>query len=319
MNGRLKSLDMLRGIAASAVVLRHAEAWPLGMIGVDIFFVISGYVMANIASGRTATRFIQDRFWRIYPIYWIALVPWLLIAVHSGALTSVRAASNLMLVPLWFSEARPLLFLAWTLVFEILFYCAVATAIKVRSVKPPLILFLLCLAAWPLTGSTLFMWFGNPIILEFLFGVAIACLPLKSLPGAILLAVGLLWLILFPTLSYAMEVREFSPSLLRVLMWGIPSALIVYGLLGQEQRLRGAIVDGLCAIGAASYSIYLFHMLVTDIFVAHWLLEFIAAMGLGFCAWFLLEQPIMRWAARRSEAMNDRASRHAGPPLVEKI
>lgn len=319
MSGRLKSLDILRGVAAASVVLHHTGAWSMGEIGVDLFFVISGFVMANVARGRTATEFLQNRFWRIYPIYWIALIPWLLIALNSGTLTLQSGLANLMLFPLGLGDTRPFLFLAWTLIFELLFYSAVATAIRLRTTAVPMAIYGALFVLWGLTGSPTFTYLGNPLILEFLLGVAIAQVPRRQLPGGIALLTGLSWLTLFPGVAYSVEFREFLPSLTRLAIWGVPCALITYGLLAQEQRLRGNLVSVFCGIGVASYSIYLFHPLVTAVAHASWMIEFVGAMGLGIGAWYYLEKPIMEWRMRMSKRRERPALCDTDPVAVSAI
>lgn len=87
---KLESIQVLRGIAASMVVIMHAwgvstlQQQPhnpvrLGAAGVDLFFVISGFIMATISAGKTPREFLIDRLWRIYPIWWIACSVWLFV------------------------------------------------------------------------------------------------------------------------------------------------------------------------------------------------------------------------------------------------
>src|SRR4051812_39342227 len=83
---KLRSIQALRALAACAVVAMHAhgvgglqDTGPtrVGAAGVDLFFVISGFIMAHVARERSAAEFIKDRLWRIYPMWIIALAPWL--------------------------------------------------------------------------------------------------------------------------------------------------------------------------------------------------------------------------------------------------
>jgi hypothetical protein len=84
---KLRSVQVLRAVAVMAVVGHHffdplnsASPARLGAAGVDLFFVISGLIMATIASGRpTTARFLADRAWRILPVWLLAAAPWLVI------------------------------------------------------------------------------------------------------------------------------------------------------------------------------------------------------------------------------------------------
>ena len=65
---RLRSIDMVRGLAALAVVFAHVDdRFAVGAAGVDFFFVVSGFVMAHVSRNRTPAQFLEDRAWRIFP------------------------------------------------------------------------------------------------------------------------------------------------------------------------------------------------------------------------------------------------------------
>ncbi|AOM75934.1 acyltransferase family protein [Pedobacter steynii] len=87
---RVKELDVLRGIAALNVVLFHYTAkfrlnfghdypskydWNIGQYGVELFFIISGFVIFMSLQGKTCIRdFAYKRFSRLYPTYWICMI-----------------------------------------------------------------------------------------------------------------------------------------------------------------------------------------------------------------------------------------------------
>ena len=89
MNDKLISLQYLRGLAATLVVFHHALATDLtiahgawgkvGSWGVDIFFVISGFIIWRSAQGRpfSARGFLFRRVVRIFPLWWLALSSWI--------------------------------------------------------------------------------------------------------------------------------------------------------------------------------------------------------------------------------------------------
>ena len=145
---KLRSIQVLRGVAACAVVLLHAhlsggtpigENWArLGAAGVDLFFVISGFIMATIAKP-SAGRFLFDRFWRIFPLWLVAVTPWL-IALRPGP--SIIAAS-LTLWPVYHQFTMPALDVGWTLSFELTTPTPISSAtvhdvlISVGSQPPP--------------------------------------------------------------------------------------------------------------------------------------------------------------------------------------
>ena len=80
-------VDGLRALAVVPVVLFHAgfSGFSGGYIGVDIFFVISGYIITTTAfRSKSALEFAWKRFRRVAPLYYLLSIPWLLIALYYG-------------------------------------------------------------------------------------------------------------------------------------------------------------------------------------------------------------------------------------------
>jgi exopolysaccharide production protein ExoZ len=301
---RFKSIDVLRAVAACSVVLFHSTPkFPLGAAGVDLFFVVSGFVIAHVTAERPNRHFLLDRAARILPLYWLALLPWVWVAFSAGSLTIGSLLSNLLLVPMWFGQVEPLLLLSWTLAFEILFYTAAAIALRSGSATPVIAGYFAFLLAWALTGSIHFKWFGNPVVLEFLAGVAIFHARRKTRAALPALIVGAGLLLLSPPIS--IDVSEFSSALARVFYWGLPAAMIVYGITALETELHGAWIDRLCGLGIASYSIYLFHPIATALIHDPWWAKAIFGIVAGLAGWLMFERNFerfrRRWRKRRQE------------------
>ncbi len=197
---KLRSLELLRGLAALAVVLHHAtlafkEVPALGyggyhggfifpgIPGVEFFFVLSGFVMV-IAHGGEAGRFLGiarfawRRICRIYPLYWLVMA---ILFFQVSALpwfTPARVVDWLALMPAYHRQLEPftnLLAVAWTLRLEIGFYLLFAM-VMLPAIGP------LILGAW-IAGTIIQTWFGaplpplvadllNPFGVEFLCGMA---------------------------------------------------------------------------------------------------------------------------------------------------
>ena len=316
---RYRSIDILRGLAASAVVLAHVNpGFNLGAIGVDIFFVVSGFVMAHVSRHRTAAQFLTDRAWRIYPVYWAVAVPWILLGLSAGALGLAQAASSLLLWPAWWSGLNSLFIgVSWTLAYELAFYLCVAAAVFLRSPAIPLGLFGLALLARPFSDNILIAFAGHPIAIEFLFGVAIALAPKPQRIGGGALALGVVWLALFPNAQFHDFLHNGSEShgILRLLLWGIPSALIVFGAVCQEECLGRSWTRFPLLLGAASYSIYLVHSLVVGLVDLAWPIEFALSIATGVLVWRLAERPILdyRHRKRRAARLDEEAARPLRP------
>lgn len=290
---KLRSIQVLRGVAASGVVCQHA--WPgltKGATGVDLFFVISGFIMASIPKGPS---FLFDRFWRIFPLWWIAVLPWIFFTRPAWP----KIAASLTLWPIYAAWTVPALRVGWTLSFEMLFYFALAASMRI-GVKPVLAMFALMLAGAALIRWPIFNYLGNPMIFEFLFGVAIVALPKAPRLALPMLAVALGVLAISPAwVGDVSGVTMHVASAWRVLWWGDPAALIVYACVSAEDVFAGRWWLPALILGDASYSIYLFHPAVLT--VASGLFGAVLAIAAGLAAWWLLERRIiaLRPALRR--------------------
>ena len=303
---KLRSIQVLRGVAAMAVVVHHAfpGRTQLGAAGVDLFFVISGFIMATSASGRQPLEFLADRAWRIYPMWLIALAPWLLISPQ----TPLEVVRGITLWPVFGDQfLNPALGVGWTLSFELVFYLAFALALATRPAIP-IVLYGLCLAVGFESRHVLFWFLGSPLVFEFLLGVAISRAPRVADLGVPMVFAGFLWFALVPSTYYD---QAFGPgALFRALFWGLPAAMIVYGAWSLEEWFGRRMFPVPFLLGCASYSIYLVHPLV--------FLEFSGVPGLllsavaGVAMYLLVERQVMRarpkWGTRRMQATSQSAA-----------
>lgn len=219
--GRLDRLQALRGLAALLVCVSHfaeyhasAFGWrllppgaSLGWLGVDVFFVLSGFIIARSAldapgGGRAAAGFALARAARIYPPWWVALGCTALLATLAPDLLGYSGgASGLASVFLLPASEQPLLSVGWTLVMEMQFYAVFALLLLAPArMRAPLLAGWACLiaaggiSAWRNEGP----WLStalNPLCLEFLAGVAVAALiqnrAVRPVPTRLLVLVAL--------------------------------------------------------------------------------------------------------------------------------
>jgi exopolysaccharide production protein ExoZ len=288
---KLQSLQVARFFAAFMVVYCHAAVLMqdhfgqrglttavarYGWSGVDLFFVISGVVIAMTAKGLTWRQFAAKRGQRILPLYLGFAVLVTATAAADGDLTWRQALATLALWPVTDRITAPLVFGGWTLCFEGLFYAATALVIW----RPVSIYPLLAAYAIALTNPRvpLLQYIGNPIILEFLAGVMIARAP-RPRWSVWALPTGMLLLVLLLPLGFRGDQPPASmlaggEMATRVLVAGLPCALMIWGALGVKCR-----PGVLTYLGDASYSIYL----------CHWplLIGMLLSLGkLGVLAWF---------------------------------
>ncbi|MEM7729812.1 MAG: acyltransferase [Pseudomonadota bacterium] len=294
---RLESVQGLRAVAAIMVVVFHAAAvwremtgvggytgpWDRGWAGVDLFFVISGFVMVWVAGERpagagTAARFLVDRATRIYPLWWIycAVMAAYFLAAYgqpaSPVLSDVPWRDFVLSMALWPQETMPVLSVGWTLTFELAFYALFAALLLLPSRVRPY-----ALAGWAvvLIGAALTSpaptfpdsWSGtllHPLCLEFLFGAAVAYAmrrwTMGDTAGKGLLAVGAI------LVALAVALPLSSGGVDRVWLYGLPAALVLAGAVAWERAGTMRLPKRLLRIGDASYTLYLSHLLVLLVF-----------------------------------------------------
>ncbi|MCE7033275.1 acyltransferase [Lysobacter sp. GX 14042] len=283
------SLQALRAIAALLVVLfhlriveaRYGDGAPLlpGAMrfadgGVDLFFVISGFIMATITAGAfrgpaAAARFMGRRAWRILPPYWLytTLVVILLAVAPGIANSSYQDQGTLASYLLWPQEQLPLLTVGWTLIHEMYFYLVIAALIASgwRRLTPALLAWaaLVVLANMStVAGAPWYALVTNVMTLEFIAG-ALLGLYWRRIPAALgtsLLACGALgFLVALPLLE--LLGAEQGP-VLRTAVFGTASTLLVAGAVMLESRGGFRVPARLRAVGDSSYSLYLSHVFV---------------------------------------------------------
>lgn len=338
------SIQVLRGLAALLVVGFHLEivlgkygAGPFAFgappshadSGVDLFFVLSGFVMTTIAAGRygspaAAGQFLFRRAWRIVPLYWLytTLVVAIMLLAPGMANSSSPGQSILASYLLWPQQQLPVLTVGWTLVHEAFFYLVMAAVIAfARERLLPWIL--LCWAlltvaahAWPPASST--PWarlLSNPLSLEFIAG-ALAGLYWRRLPGGLGLPLVLAGVLGFIGSLYWLHGKPPAelPVLLRVLHFGLPAALLVLGAVIHENTAAARFPRLLAGIGDSSYSLYLSHVFVISLAGRLWMASgwnqtplqyalfasatLAACVGAGWLSWRLLEQPLQALVRR---------------------
>ncbi|MER9016492.1 acyltransferase [Mesorhizobium sp. M0768] len=291
----LNNLQVLRAVAAYAVVLYHAQPFikrlhplpyhsHLGAAGVDIFFVISGFIMVY-ASDRShcgPAAFWRDRLIRILPLYWIITVA--MIAVHSvgfspsglhnwdgsDLLTSLFLLPNIRLD----GVSEPILSPAWTLIYEAFFYFFFGLfLLSGRISRATTILSVVFLSFWFMgvvfkPQPFAIKYYTNAILLEFGLGCLLGLLYLKSqaldLPhGATLsvLAIGLAIAVLIAQ-DWYLGVEVTRTGEIRLMRLGLPATVIVAGALILERSNHRASHRGALLLGSASYATYLIHPLI---------------------------------------------------------
>jgi exopolysaccharide production protein ExoZ len=338
---KLHSLQALRGIAVLAVLLFHIIAVELKysagatllahealwlQLGVDLFFVISGFVMVLVTRSRFQQpkelgRFLFHRIARIYPNYWIYfLLTLLVLLLQPHLVNSSHGSSNIwlsfFLVP---NDKVQLVMVAWSLIFELWFYLVFSAFLLCREKWLPTLL-----ASWALgliifnlsadleAFSPLMKIVLHPYALEFILGSVAGLLffsrhadhiPLRPVfLLAVLAMIALPW-------SFSAQVSG-AQGVVRMLLCGGSFATLLLALALLEQRQYWTPPTVLSAIGDMSYTVYLSHILVLGVIGKAWQwygpdsstlldnavfvsLMFGAALSYGWLAYKSLEKPLV--------------------------
>jgi exopolysaccharide production protein ExoZ len=296
-----RCVQALRAVAAALVVVHHgismwreqagleATRWTNGAAGVDIFFVISGFVMAISLPGLAGERnkagvFLRRRFARVVPLYWAALsyklVQTWLAPVWDAAITPWRVVASYLFIPANNGKGGmfPIVTVGWTLNFEIFFYLLFAVALAADIA--PLAFLAPCLTGVAILGTMRtaawpdFTALASTVVMEFLYGMLLAHFAARRKVagrngGMLLLAAGFAMLLLAP--------EGWVPW--GFVGWGLPAAAIVAGAVGVENEWGGRLPKWLLEAGDASYALY-----ITHTFVLPWVLDLMRALGMGGAA-----------------------------------
>jgi exopolysaccharide production protein ExoZ len=291
-NTNIAAIQSLRGIAALMVVLFHltGQTGRLGFAprdvhtlaaGVDIFFVISGFIMWVTTASRperTAGAFYRDRIVRIVPLYWAITAFMVAVVVAAPHLpqTALFDAKHAILSFLFVPALNPgngtytpLLIPGWTLNYEMFFYLLFGSAMAVggrnmrlRAALIVAALVALTAAGWLLPVEGVARFYTYNIVLEFAFGIGLGMLYLgRALPRSFwwwpVAALGAVLLTLMP-LDDASHVRAFN--------WGLPALLIVAGCVFASPIRFEPLED----LGDWSYALYLSHPIVLSAAFQGW-------------------------------------------------
>ena len=317
-------------MAAIAVVFNHSslaahafldempdycfKLFNLGYLGVDYFFVLSGFIIAHSTrvlkpNAEGAKKYFYSRCVRIYVPYipisllMMAVLTWMP-SVSSGVHDNFSWVASLFLLP---STSEPALLLAWTLQHEVVFYFIFG--ICFFWLKNLRLIFLWTIPICFFLISHLAPW-ENVIVgiinLEFLLGI-IACYLYHDTRlfafRHLLLGFGILLLATSGVLLFNDQtISEYR------LLAGLGFTFIVLSLVYIESHFDFSRFSTLIFLGSASYAIYLIHIPLisvlsrTTTFVPHWFLGFVIFVVfscLAGVAYFqMIEKPLISFVKK---------------------
>lgn len=343
------SIQVLRAIAALLVVADHSlvhilsaynithnyhiMAWKLGGIGVTVFFVISGFVMAltndaNFGRNEQPLRFMLNRIIRIVPLYWLMtfVAAALFIASASKQISiSYLLMSMFFIVPqdtINHALMQPVLGPGWTLSYEMFFYAVFALFLLLpkRAALTGFTTIMVALVLWGMSTlsaaeinepTTRFAFYANPLLLLFVAGVLLGAVYKKyeSFFQQANISMNWMFAIVFVTIAFNVITDKNSwPLYLQPIVFILPMICVAIALLC---RFKPTTFNGRLGVllGEASYSIYLCHIIflailrktlpVTPLYgTVYFIVAFAGSALTGIIIYKFVEMPLTNIARR---------------------
>lgn len=339
---RLNSVQMLRALAAIMVVIYHLlimlvhnggyrfSIIDVGAAGVDLFFVISGFVMIYTSAetfnkSQASFHFIKRRLIRILPMYWLYTSVVVMLLIIAPTLFSVIKfdwhhvlfSYLLLLSKNSNGQIGTVMQTGWTLCYEVYFYLLLAILINF-----PRKYFLITMGVIFLAGvaigkmiAPLYPWTivaFDPILFEFYMGTVIAFMYLNGF--ALPRVIAILFVILaIATLSSAYNIIIENLTWKRVIYWGLPCGFLLYAVVSLE-RTQIKIPQWILALGDSSYSLYLVHPFIIPAFGKLWFalhlaekispiipfgITLISTLLIAHMLYLYIENPTTHWLNKR--------------------
>ncbi|CTQ54715.1 Acyltransferase family protein [Roseibium album] len=337
----LVQLQYARAIAALLVVYFHSvlqlermdpdtvfASFRFGETGVDLFFVLSGFVMWLTTADRNMSPvgFYRRRIERIVPLYWsLTLLASAIALTFPSYLNSTKfdlqhLLASLFFVP-WINPASgaeelitPVVIPGWTLNFEMYFYLIFGSLLllpKITRIPALFVVFvaIFLLSNWGSAKGVMASFYGNAIVFEFLAGVLIAKLYLDKR----LLQSGLALVLVLVAFVGLVAADAAHLEVPRLISAGLPAAIIIYGLVSLDFT-KVAEFKFLHLIGDASYSLYLTHvftLVAVRIFYRYQPIEWlnvgpvfltvcvVSSVLVALMSFWLFEKPVADYLAKK--------------------
>jgi peptidoglycan/LPS O-acetylase OafA/YrhL len=272
-----------------------------GAIGVDLFFIISGFIMTrvvlpfeNVPNGWR--NFMLKRIIRIVPYYWLISAVYLVLSIlWHQPVTWGAILKTIFFIPVFdkFEFASPILFVGWSLSIELYFYLIIAffLFLKNKNLKISVIITTSLLSAFGVFLQSKYViidFLFSPLLIEFALGIVLGLIydrfKGESRRKTSMVVFSLLLLAGTFLMGYTIFVEhkaitlpnnvfsDVNTALKRSVIWGIPCMLLATGYLMAEKLLflkgglYGKITAPLVLLGDASYSCYLIHLMAIKFF-----------------------------------------------------
>ena len=342
----IQFIQTLRCIACLLVVFMHITGtynetyhssfldniFSFGGAGVDIFFVLSGFIITysntkSITNPTDISKFIKKRIIRIFPIYWVIISIFLLLQLLLPLFYKTHfqfTITNLLSTYLLLPNHTMVNGVSWSLTNELFFYLLFIVALLVPK-KNYILLLLFIYLTFLIVFPTVFNVKSNtnnftflllfPMNIEFLLGI-IVVLCIDNFPIKWSISFLILGIVLFITAAIFSNTGNFilNNGYDRVILYGLPSFVIILALVKYELNKQVNIPSLILKLGDASYSIYLFHLplvaaffkIVLKLHITNYLLILLLISGLviaicyvGIIIYNKVEMPLIKWLNKK--------------------
>ena len=273
LQNKIDSIQVLRFFAAFSVMMVHLPMFEFGIWGVDIFFVISGFIMMYVTENNEKF-FLLKRIFRIVPLYWILTLGVFALAIfvpdvlNNTTANIVHLIKSLFFIPFDKNGTGhfPILFLGWTLNFEVIFYFLFSLSLvffkenRMIACSIFIIIFLVFNKIFS-EKNFIFETYANDIFIEFIFGMILFTI-WKKYKNKIStnLSNHFICLAILLVSIFILNYYNFSRSV----SYGLPSLILAVYFLFFLNHLKFPKI--LVSLGDASYCIYLLHPYVIQFF-----------------------------------------------------
>lgn len=290
VKSRLWGIEACRGIAATMVVICHAlllnaqavqsgatdfsifSGLKVGRVGVDFFFVLSGFIIYLVHSGDIGNparymNYVSRRLTRLVPTYWICTALFFVLTLISPSVDGREQEISVIIRSLFFipQPDGPVLGIGWSLEHEFLFYAIFSTLIISKRLGLVMLAIWAAIIGWRyLVGPVPhpYMFDAFAFHLQFFLGMGVAAL-IRANTRVLALPCMCLGIFGFGFGFYMEWADVFATnSLYGKLTFGISGAFIIYGVAVFDLTDRWQIPNVFRTVGDATYSIYLTHTMV---------------------------------------------------------
>lgn len=330
-------IQYLRGLAAFLVIVYHSMVMsvvspyfsnPVGEFGVDIFFVISGFVMwvTTESKKNNTLSFWISRIFRVIPLYWVFTLSIVLAAIlvpslffNSRGLDLLFILKSFLLIPTLnpdVGDITPVYTIWWTLVYEMFFYFIFGLSLFLKEIKKRIAFIFISVGGLTCCGmffdfkGPVLSTYTNPIMLEFLAGVWLGYFRSYLLKASVKVGGGLV------ILSFTILLTCNADQTSRFWIYGIPAFMMVAGVVSLENFFNRNISKLPLFFGEISYSLYLSHpvsqriwyvvfviifgqILNKNLAICYFLGSVVVGITGGIVCYYLLEKPFLRFGVRK--------------------